>query len=42
MQHHKLNTIKKFIEQNEIKKTIFLVPEIDYEGEIKKGNKNQK
>ena len=28
--------IKKFIEQIELKKTIFLVPEIDYEGEIKK------
>ena len=31
-----INAIKKFIEQIELKKTIFLVPEIDYEGEIKK------
>ena len=29
-----INAIKKFIEQIELKKTIFLVPEIDYEGEI--------
>ena len=31
-----INAIKKFIEQIELKKTIFLVPEINYEGEIKK------
>ena len=31
-----INAIKKFIEQIELKKTIFLVPEIYYEGEIKK------
>ena len=31
-----LNTIKKFIESNEIKKTIFLTPKVDYELEIKK------
>ena len=31
-----INAIKKFIEQIELKKTILLVPEIDYEGEIKK------
>ena len=31
-----INAIKKFIEQIELKKTIFLVPETDYEGEIKK------
>ena len=31
-----INAIKKFIEQIELKKTIFLVPEIDYESEIKK------
>ncbi len=31
-----LNTIKKFIEQSKIKKTIFLTPKVDYEPEIKK------
>ena len=31
-----INAIKKFIEEIELKKTIFLVPETDYEGEIKK------
>ena len=31
-----LNTIKKFIELNKIKKTIFLTPKVDYELEIKK------
>ena len=31
-----INAIKKFIEQIELKKTIFLIPEIDYEVEIKK------
>ena len=30
-----LNTIKKFIDLNEIKKTIFLTPKVDYEKEIK-------
>ena len=34
-----LNTIKKFIEQNEIKKTIFLTPNLNYDLEIKKGIK---
>ncbi len=37
-----LNTIKKFISQKEIKKTIFLTPKLDYEAEIKKGIKNSK
>ena len=32
-----LNTIKKFIEQNGIKKTIFLTPNLNYDLEIKKG-----
>ena len=31
-----LKTISKFIKQNEIKKTIFLTPKLDYEPEIKK------
>ena len=31
-----LNTIKKFIKLNKIKKTIFLTPRLDYEDEIKK------
>ena len=31
-----LNAIKKFIKTNEIKKTIFLTPKLDYEPEIKK------
>ena len=31
-----LNTIKKFLELNEIKKTIFLTPKVNYENEIKK------
>jgi len=31
-----LNAIKKFINSNEIKKTIFLTPKLDYEPEIKK------
>ena len=30
-----LKTIKKFIEQNEIKKTIFLTPDLEYQDEIK-------
>ena len=37
-----LNTIKKFIEKKNIKKTIFLTPLQDYEFEIKKGIKNSK
>ena len=37
-----LNTIKKFIEINNIKRTIFLTPMQDYEFEIKKGIKNSK
>jgi hypothetical protein len=31
-----LNTIKKFLELNEIKKTIFFTPDINYKNEIKK------
>ncbi len=34
------NTIKKFLEANEIKRTIFLTPIQDYEFEVKKGMKN--
>ncbi len=34
-----LNAIKKFIDANEIKKTIFLTPKLDYEIEIKKAIK---
>ena len=37
-----LNTIKKFIEQNEIKKTISLIPNLNYRAEIKKGIKMSK
>ena len=37
-----LNTIKKFIKENDLKKTIFLSPIQDYEFEIKKGIKNSK
>ena len=37
-----LNTIKKFIEASDIKKTIFLTPIEDYEFEIKTGIKNSK
>ena len=37
-----LNTIKKFIKQNEIKKTIFLTPNLNYDLEIKKGIKESK
>ena len=36
------NTIKKFLEKNEIKRTIFLTPIQDYEFEVKKGIKNSK
>ena len=32
-----LLAIKKFIENNKIKKTIFLTPNVDYKSEIKKG-----
>tara|TARA_B100001093_G_scaffold348980_1_gene333515 strand:- start:536 stop:1732 length:1197 start_codon:yes stop_codon:yes gene_type:complete len=35
-----LNAIKRFIEKNDIEKTIFLTPIHDYEFEIKKGIKN--
>jgi len=31
-----LNAVRKFLELNEIKKTIFLTPDIDYKNEIKK------
>ena len=37
-----LNTIKKFIEQNEIKKSIFLIPKFNYDLEIKQGIKESK
>ncbi len=37
-----LNAIKKFIELNEIKKTIFLTPRLDYENEIKDAIKESK
>jgi ABC-type branched-subunit amino acid transport system substrate-binding protein len=37
-----LNTIKKFLEINDIKKTIFLTPMQDYEFEVKQGIKNSK
>tara|TARA_Y100000591_G_scaffold301593_1_gene296000 strand:- start:1083 stop:2237 length:1155 start_codon:yes stop_codon:yes gene_type:complete len=37
-----LNAIKKFIKSNEIKKTIFLTPKLDYEIEIKKAIKQSK
>ena len=37
-----LNAIKKFIELNEIKKTIFLTPDVRLWIEIKKGIKNSK
>jgi len=36
------NTIKKFLESNEVKRTIFLTPIQDYEFEVKKGMKNSK
>ena len=36
------NTIKKFLENNKIKRTIFLTPTQDYEFEIKSGMKNSK
>ena len=37
-----LNTIKKFIKQNKIEKTIFLTPNLNYDLEIKKGIKESK
>ena len=37
-----LNAIKKFIKLNDIKKTIFLTPKLDYEIEIKKAIKSSK
>lgn len=37
-----LNTIKKFLKNNDISKTIFLVPKLAHEEEIKKGIKNSK
>ena len=37
-----LNTIKKFIELNEIKKTIILIPNLNYDLEIKKEIKKSK
>ena len=37
-----LTAIKKFIELNEIKKTILLTPKLDYENEVKKGIKQSK
>jgi ABC-type branched-subunit amino acid transport system substrate-binding protein len=35
-----INAIKKFLESNEIKKTIFLTPDLDYKDEIKKAIKD--
>ena len=37
-----LTAIKKFIDLNEIKKTILLTPKLDYENEVKKGIKQSK
>ncbi len=37
-----LNTIKKFIEEYKIKKSIFLIPNLDYDLEIKQGIKQSK
>ena len=37
-----LNTIKKFLELNEIKKTIFLTPDVNYKNEIKKAISDSK
>ena len=37
-----LNTINKFLKLNEINKTIFLTPKLDYEKEIKKSIRNSK
>ena len=37
-----LKTIKKFLELNEIKKTIFLIPDVNYKNEIKKAISDSK
>ena len=37
-----IKAIKKFIELNELKKTIFLTPDVDYKNEIKKAISNSK
>ena len=37
-----INTIKKFIELNDINKTIFLIPNLNYDLEVKKGIKDSK
>ena len=37
-----LNTIKKFIDENEIKKTIFLTPNLNYDLEVKQGIRKSK
>ena len=37
-----LNSIKRFIELNKIKKTIFLTPDVDYKNEIEKAIDNSK
>jgi hypothetical protein len=37
-----LKAIKKFIELNDIKKTIFLTPDVNYKNEIKRGISNSK
>ncbi len=37
-----LNTIKKFIKQNQIKKTIFLIPNLNYDLEVRQGIKKSK
>ena len=37
-----LNTIKKFLEDNEIDNTIFLIPKLNYEEELKKSIKKSK
>ena len=37
-----LNTIKKFIQQNDINNTIFLIPNVGYEEELRKGIKKSK
>ena len=37
-----LNAIKKFIELNEIKKTIFLIPDVSFRNEIEKAISNSK
>ena len=37
-----LNTIKKFLKKNDLKKTIFLIPNSNYDLEVKKGIKKSK